>query len=105
MKSNKQQLASLPLRGRSSRGPENENNQPQFTGQKVTPGRATMEERELEMPSGSTSDPRRPSTELFASVAGMGHDDRTGVEELKMKMAEALAQKQSPQPSASGAPG
>src|SRR4051794_34347091 len=104
MKSNKQQRASLLQRGRSSRGPENEYNQPQFAGQQVAPSRATMEERKVEIPSRDASGHRVPSTEMFASVAGISHDDRTGVEELKMKMAQALAQKQSPQPSASSAP-
>ena len=104
MKSNKQQRASLPPRGRSSRGPENENNQPPFAGQQVAPSYATMEEQQVEIPSGGRSDQGHPSTELCASAAGIDHDEQTGVEEVKMKMAEALAPKQSQEASASGAP-
>jgi signal transduction histidine kinase len=103
MKSNKQHRASLPPRGHSSRGAENENNQPLLAGQQVAPSRATMEKESVEIPSGSRSDHGRRPTELSATAAGVGNDERTAVEELKIKMAEALAQKQPQQASALGA--
>jgi signal transduction histidine kinase len=95
MKSNEQQRASLPPRGRSSRGPENESNQPPFAGQQVVPSRATMEDESVKIPAGGNSDQGRPD-ELFAPAAD--------VEELKIKMAKTLAQKQPQKASAIGEP-
>src|SRR5271155_263007 len=105
MKSNKQQRASLPPRSRSSLCLENGNSQPLLlASQSVAPSRATMEEELVVVPSGGKSDHGQPPAEIFASGAGVENDERTGVEQLKIKMAEALAQKQSQQASASSAP-
>ena len=101
MKSNKQQRASLPPRGRSSRGPENENNQTSLAGPQVAPSHAAMEEESVERPSCGTNDHGLPSAALFGPAE---NDERVSVEELKVKMAEALAQKQSQQASSSGTP-
>ena len=104
MKSNKQQRACLPPRSRSSLCLENDNSQPLLAGQSVAPIRATMEEEPVVVPSGGRSDHGQPPAEIFASGAGVENDERTGVEQLKIKMAEALAQKQSQQALASSAP-
>jgi signal transduction histidine kinase len=104
MKSNKQQRASLPPRSRSSQCLENYNSQPLLGGQSVAPSRATMEEESVAVPSGGRSDHGQRPAEIFASGAGGKGDERTGVEQLKIKMTEALAQKQPPQASALSAP-
>jgi signal transduction histidine kinase len=104
MKSNKQQRAGLPPRSRSSLCPENDNSQPLLAGQSVAPSRATMEEGPAVEPSSGGNGHGQPPAEIFASSAGVKIDERTGVEQLKIKMAEALAQKQPQQASASSAP-
>ena len=104
MKTNKQQRASLPPRSRSSQCLENDNSHPLLASQSVAPSRATMEEESVAVPSGGRSDHGQPPAETFISGAGGKSDERIGVEQLKIKMTEALAQKQSQQASASSAP-
>ena len=103
MKPNKQQRGGLPPRGRSSRGLEDEDNQPPFTVRQNAPSRTTVEEELVEIPSGDRTDHGRPSR-IFASTAGAEQEKYTSVEELRTKMAEALTQKQLQQASASAAP-
>src|SRR5436305_5771829 len=93
MKSNKQR-ASLPPKSRSLQCLKNDNSQPPLAGQSVAPSRATMEEESVAVPSGGRSDHGQPPAEIFASGVGVESDERTGVEQLRIKMAEALAQKQ-----------
>jgi signal transduction histidine kinase len=63
-----------------------------------------MEEESVAIPSGRRSDHGQPPAEIFISSAGVKSDQRTGMEQLKIKMTEALAQKQPQNASASSAP-
>src|SRR6266516_7672146 len=98
MKSNKQQRANLPLRRHSPRDPENEDDQPLLSGQQATPSRATMEEASMKIR------PSRRSDNFSAHTVGLREEERIGMEEIKLKTAEALAQKQAQDASASGTP-